>query len=142
MRAGEFIADRNVITRVWMDHGVWPFLTALLYVDQTGDIDFLFENNTYFRDPQQSRTQQKDAGWNAAYGNKLKDTQGQIYKGTVLEHVLVQNLVQFFNVGEHNVIRLENADWNDGLDMGYNRGESAAFMSMYAGNLIKHRRSS
>lgn len=135
-RPGEFIADRNVITRVWMDHGVWPFLTALLYVDQTGDIDFLFENNTYFRDPQQSRTQQKDAGWNAAYGNKLKDTQGQIYKGTVLEHVLVQNLVQFFNVGEHNVIRLENADWNDGLDMGYNRGESAAFMSMYAGNLL------
>ncbi len=135
-RPGEFIADRNVITRVWMDHGVWPFLTTLLYIDQTGDFDFLFEQNTYFRDPQQSRTHQKDPLWSASYGNKLKDTKGEIYKGTVLEHILVQNLVQFFNVGEHNIIRLENADWNDGLDMAFNRGESVAFMSMYAGNLL------
>lgn len=133
---GEFIADRNVITRVWMDHGVWPFLTTLLYIDQTGDFDFLFEQNTYFRDPQQSRTHQKDTLWNAAYGNKLKDTKGSIYKGTVIEHILVQNLVQFFNVGEHNIIHLEHADWNDGLDMAHNRGESVAFMSMYAGNLL------
>ncbi len=135
-RPGEFIADRNVITRVWMDHGVWPFLTTLLYIDQTGDFDFLFEHNTYFRDPQQSRTHQKDPLWNAAYGNKLKDTKGETYQGTVLEHILVQNLVQFFNVGEHNIIRLENADWNDGLDMAFNRGESVAFASMYAGNLL------
>lgn len=135
-RPGEFIADRNVITRVWMDHGAWPFLTTLLYVDQTGDFNFLLEQNTYFRDPQQSRTHQKDPLWSAAYGNKLKDTKGEIYKGTVIEHVLVENLVQFFNVGEHNLIRLENADWNDGLDMAFNRGESAAFMSMYAGNLL------
>ena len=135
-RPGEFIADRNVITRVWMDHGVWPFLTALLYIDQTGDFDFLFEQHTYFRDPQQSRTHQKDTLWTAAYGNKLKDTRGDVYKGTVLEHILVQNLVQFFNVGEHNLTRLENADWNDGLDMAFNRGESVAFMSMYAGNLL------
>lgn len=135
-RPGEFIADRNVITRVWMDHGVWPFLTTLLYVDQTGDFDFLLEHNTYFRDPQQSRTHQKDSLWNSGYGNKLKDTTGEVYKGTVIEHILVQNLVQFFNVGEHNLIRLENADWNDGLDMAFNRGESVAFMSMYAGNLV------
>lgn len=135
-RPGEFIADRNVITRVWMDHGVWPFLTTLLYIDQTGDFDILFENSAYFRDPQQSRTHQKDPLWNASYGNRLKDTKGEAYQGTVLEHILVQNLVQFFNVGEHNIIRLENADWNDGLDMAFNRGESVAFMSMYAGNLL------
>jgi cellobiose phosphorylase len=135
-RPGEFIADRNVITRVWMDHGVWPFLTTLLYIEQTGDFDFLFEQNTYFRDPQQSRTHQKDSLWTAAYGNKLKDTRGEVYKGTVLEHILVQNLVQFFNVGEHNLTRLENADWNDGLDMAFNRGESVAFMAMYAGNFL------
>ena len=24
---GEFIADRNNITRVWMDHSFWPFVT-------------------------------------------------------------------------------------------------------------------
>ncbi|MBL8012321.1 MAG: cellobiose phosphorylase, partial [Candidatus Omnitrophica bacterium] len=135
-RPGEFIADRNVITRVWMDHGVWPFLTTLLYIDQTGDFDFLLEQHTYFRDPQQSRAHQKDSLWTAAYGNKLKDNKGEIYRGTVIEHILVQNLVQFFNVGEHNIIRLENADWNDGLDMAPGRGESVAFMSMYAGNLL------
>lgn len=34
---GEFIADRNGISRVWMDHAVWPFMTTKLYLDQTGD---------------------------------------------------------------------------------------------------------
>ncbi len=135
-RPGEFIADRNVITRVWMDHGIWPFLTTLLYVEQTGDFNILLDQNTYFCDPQQSRTFQKDSLWTPAYGNKLKDASGEIYKSTILEHILVQNLVQFFNVGEHNLIRLENADWNDGLDMAFNRGESVAFMSMYAGNFL------
>ncbi|MDD2702756.1 MAG: cellobiose phosphorylase, partial [Candidatus Omnitrophica bacterium] len=41
----------------------------------------------------------------------------------------------FFNVGGHNVVRLENADWNDGLDMASERGESAAFSFMYAYHL-------
>jgi hypothetical protein len=31
---------------------------------------------------------------------------------------------------------LESADWNDGLDMAFNRGESVAFMCAYAGNLF------
>ena len=35
---GEFIADRNNITRVWMDHAFWPFVTTRLYIDQTGDL--------------------------------------------------------------------------------------------------------
>ena len=135
-KPGEFIADRNAISRVWMDHGVWPFLTTLLYIHQTGDIDLLFEAATYFRDPQLSRTLAKDASWNASYGNQLKTRGGKAYTGTVLEHILVQNLVQFFNVGEHNLIRLESADWNDGLDMAFKRGESVAFMSIYGGNLL------
>ncbi|VAW45292.1 FIG00709965: hypothetical protein [hydrothermal vent metagenome] len=132
---GEFIADRNAIARVWMDHGVWPFMTLLLYVNQTGDYNILFEQNTYFRDVQMSRTFQKDEVWTPEYGNKLKDVKGNTYKGTLIEHVLLQNLVQFFNVGEHNITRLESADWNDGLDMGFDRGESVTFMSAYAGNL-------
>ena len=136
-KAGEFIADRNAITRVWMDHGVWPFLTTLLYIDQSGDVDFLFEETTYFCDPQMSRSMEKNPLWTAAYGNFLKDKSGVVHQGTVLEHVLLQNLVQFFNVGEHNITRLESADWNDGLDMAFKRGESVAFMSMYAGNLLK-----
>ena len=134
---GEFIADRNMITRVWMDHGAWPFLTISLYVDQTGDYDILFKETTYFRDTQQSRAVEKDMGWHPAYGSKLKSKAGHIYQGTILEHILVQNLAQFFNVGEHNIIRLENADWNDGLDMASHRGESAAFMSFYGGNFLK-----
>jgi len=136
-KPGEFIADRNVITRVWMDHGCWPLLTLLLYVHQSGDTDILLNKQTYFRDPQLSRTFDKDHAWTYAYGNKLLDAKGRAYEGTILEHVLVQHLTQFFNVGEHNIIRLENADWNDGLDMAFARGESVPFSAFYAGNLLK-----
>jgi len=136
-RPGEFLADRNAITRVWMDHGAWPFLTLLLYVDQSGDFDILLQNQSYFRDPQLSRTHDKDIGWISQYGNKLLDKKGHVYEGSILEHLLVQHLTQFFNVGEHNIIRLEGADWNDGLDMAASRGESVAFSSFYAGNLLK-----
>ncbi len=132
---GEFIADRNAITRVWMDHGAWPWLTLSLYMEQTGDLDILWTTNSYFRDVQLSRAQRKDAGWSLTEGTRLCDRAGRVYEGTVLEHILVEHLVQFFNVGEHNLIRLENADWNDGLDMAADRGESVAFSSFYAGNM-------
>ncbi|MBU0468942.1 MAG: cellobiose phosphorylase [Candidatus Omnitrophica bacterium] len=134
-RPGEFIADRNAITRVWMDHGVWPFTTILLYINQTGDFDILLEKNAYFKDVQLSRSFNKDHKWATESGNKLRDRKGKIYTGTIIEHILLQNLVQFFNVGEHNISRLESADWNDGLDMAFDKGESVAFMSFYAGNL-------
>jgi cellobiose phosphorylase len=65
----------------------------------------------------------------------LRDRGNKIYRGTILEHLLIENLVQFFNVGEHNIIRLENADWNDGLDMASEKGESVTFSFMYAHNL-------
>ena len=135
-KPGEFIADRNAITRVWMDHGVWPFLTTMLYVDQTGDDAFLFEPVAYFSDPQMARGTARDTDWLPARGNQLKDIKGGIYRGTVLEHILIQHLVQFFNVGEHNITRLESADWNDGLDMAFKRGESVAFAAFYGGNLL------
>jgi len=134
---GEFLADRNAITRVWMDHGAWPLLTVMLYVDQSGDFDILQERQSYFRDPQLSRTHEKDIGWVSQYGHKLLDKKGHVYEGTILEHLLVGHLTQFFNVGEHNIIRLESADWNDGLDMASTRGESVAFSSFYGGNLLK-----
>lgn len=135
-RPGEFIADRNAITRVWMDHGVWPLATLNLYIQQTQDYAILEEKISYFRDLQLSRTFAKDTSWTPSAGEKLKDKNGEIYHGSILEHVLVQHLVQFFNVGEHNIIRLESADWNDGLDMAFKRGESVAFTSFYAGNLL------
>ncbi|MBF0618777.1 MAG: cellobiose phosphorylase [Candidatus Omnitrophica bacterium] len=135
-KPGEFMADRNAITRVWMDHGAWPFLTTLLYINQSGDTDLLFEKAPYFADLQASRTFEKNTAWTPAYGSQLKGRKDGVYYGTVLEHILVQNLVPFFNVGEHNITRLESADWNDGLDMAFKRGESVAFMSFYAGNLL------
>jgi len=132
---GEFIADRNNISRVWMDHGIWPLLTLDLYINETGDFNILFEKAGYFRNHEIKRAAQIDHNWNLACGNKLRTASGKPYSGTILEHLLVENLVQFLNVGSHNHIRLEGADWNDGLDMAGENGESVAFSSMYAQNL-------
>ena len=132
---GEFISDRNNISRVWMDHGAWPLLTLDLYMHETGDFDILLEEASYFRDHQLCRAAEIDYDWDNFYGQKLKTASGKIYKGTIFEHLLVQNLVQFFNVGAHNHVRLEGADWNDGLDMAQENGESVAFSCMYAYNL-------
>ena len=52
----------------------------------------------------------------------------------IIEHILLQQLCAFYEVGEHNHIRLRNADWNDALDMAGDRGESVAFTSAYAYN--------
>lgn len=132
---GGFLADRNNIPRTWMDHGCWPTYTTLLYVDQTGDLDFLLKDREYFRDPQLHRCRKRDTRWTEAYGNELRARNGRVYLGSVFEHMLVQNLTAFYNVGEHNVCRLEGADWNDGLDMADDRGESVAFTAFYAWNL-------
>ena len=134
-KQGEFIADRNNITRVWMDHGAWPYLTTALYIEQTGDIEFLAEKNSYFKDMQVSRGEDKDLDWNDAQGNKQLTANAEAYEGTVLEHLLIQHVTSFFDVGEHNHIRLRGADWNDGLDMADERGESVAFTALYGGNL-------
>lgn len=134
-KQGEFIADRNNITRVWMDHGAWPYLTTELYIQQTGDIEFLTEENTYFKDVQVCRGEGKDTDWTDAQGNKQMTFNVEPYTGTVLEHMLIQHLTAFYDVGEHNHIKLRGADWNDGLDMADERGESVAFTALYGGNL-------
>lgn len=133
--AGVFKADRNDIPRVWMDHGAWPLLTTQLYIDQTGDLGFLLRKQVYFRDRWVDRGQGVDPAWEPAGGTVLRAADGSVYRGTVLEHLLVQHLTAFFNVGEHNIIRLEGGDWNDGLDMAREHGESVAFTCLYAGNL-------
>lgn len=134
-KQGEFIADRNNIVRVWMDHGAWPYLTTRLYMQQTGDIEFLTEANTYFKDAQICRGEKRDDHWNDTIGNKQMTEDALPYEGTVLEHLLIQHLTSFYDVGEHNHIRLRGADWNDGLDMAEERGESVAFTALYGGNL-------
>src|SRR3989338_6985636 len=109
---GEFIADRNNLSRVWMDHGIWPLLTLDLYINETGDYSILYEKAPYFCDRHPPKA-----------------------KGTILEHLLLQHLRQFKNLGAHKFIRLEDADWNDGLYMAKEFGESVAFSCMYAHNL-------
>lgn len=131
---GNFIADRNKINRVWMDHGIWPYLTTRLYINRTGDPDFLLTGQTYFRDHQLSRARRVDTGFRQK-DFLLRDGKGRVVSGSILEHILVQNLVQFFNVGRHNIVRLENADWNDGMDMAADKGESVAFSFMYVHTL-------
>ncbi|HPJ24160.1 MAG TPA: cellobiose phosphorylase, partial [Bacillota bacterium] len=133
---GQFLADRNHIARVWMDHGSWPFITTKLYLDKSGDYAFLFEHQKYFSDQFSHYTKMVD--------NRHIDTEhiqktesGAFYSGTILEHLIIQNLIPFFNVGNHNNIRIEGADWNDALDMASKKGESVAFTSLYASNLIE-----
>lgn len=134
-KPGEFIADRNNIPRIWMDHGSWPLLTTKLYLDQSGDTEILFEKLSYFQDQFTHYTKQTNPSL-INKDNTLKTFEGKEYEGTLLEHLFIQNLVPFYNVGKHNNIRLEDADWNDGLDMAPGNGESVAFTSFYGQNLI------
>ena len=67
-KQGEFIADRNNITRVWMDHGVWPFMTTKLYIDQTGDVEILNQPVAYFKDKQVERGTGIDEEWKQEQG--------------------------------------------------------------------------
>ncbi|MFH1622670.1 MAG: cellobiose phosphorylase [Candidatus Omnitrophota bacterium] len=134
-KPGVFISDRNKISRVWMDHGLWPFFTLALYMDQTGDLNILFKQVAYFRDSQILRAKSIDCNWDGSY--YLKTNINKVYKSSILEHLLIQHLVPFFNVGPHNNIRLENADWNDGLDMAPDKGESVTFSAFYAYSLYK-----
>lgn len=136
-RQGEFIADRNGIARVWMDHGVWPFITTKFYIDQTGDAEILEEKVSYFKDGQIERGGGLDAEWDISYGLKQKCGNGEVYEGSILEHLLLQHLCAFYEVGSHNHIRLRGADWNDALDMAAERGESVAFTCAYVGNLMQ-----
>lgn len=132
---GNFIADRNGISRVWMDHALWPQMTTKLYIDQTGDIDILNRPASYFKDAQADRGTQIDALWDAGQGSLLRTEGNDIYTGTILEHLLIQQLTAFYEVGDHNIYRLRGADWNDALDMAPEHGESVAFTCAYAGNL-------
>lgn len=133
---GEFIADRNNICRVWSDHGAWPFFTTLLYINQSGDLDFLFEQQTYFKDRLALRCTEADELWTPEYGNRQRTESNTVVSATVLEHILVQNLTAFFNAGDHNNTRIEGADWNDAFDMAKDKGETVAFTAFYAGNLL------
>ena len=132
---GNFIADRNGIARVWMDHAFWPFKTLRLYIDQTGDYQILEELAPYFKDAQVCRGEAVDGTWSVSVGSQQMTRNKEVYRGTLIEHLLIENLCAFYEVGEHNIIKLRGADWNDALDMASEHGESVAFTFAYAGNL-------
>lgn len=135
-KPGEFIADRNNIPRTWMDHGAWPYFATRLYIDLSGDLEFLFIKQIYFKDHLHNRSKQVDKKWTKEYGNNLRDKNNRVYKGTILEHVLLQQITAFYNVGEHNNMKIEGGDWNDGFDMASGKGESVAFTALYGSNLM------
>jgi cellobiose phosphorylase len=134
---GQFAADRNSISRVWMDHGVWPFFTTKMYIDQTGDIGILLEQAPYWRDHQIWRAKRKDEAWRPSDGNRVRTPAGDDHRGSLIEHILIQHLTCFLNVGSHNNIKLEDGDWNDQLDMAPDKGETVPFSAFYGGNLIR-----
>lgn len=132
---GKFISDRDKISRVWSDHGVWPFLTLKHYIDLTGDYKILFKETGFFKDRLFKRSKEISSSSIPEKDFSLKDAKGRKYKSSILDHLLIENLVQFLNTGRHNNLRIEGGDWNDGLDMAKDKGESLAFSSMYAYNL-------
>ncbi|MBR3082899.1 MAG: cellobiose phosphorylase, partial [Clostridiales bacterium] len=134
-KKGEFIADRNGIPRVWMDHGFWPVFTVDFYIRTTGDYDFLFAEQPYFKDRMILRGERFDDEFDPNSDPKETTVSGEVYKGTVLEHMLTEVVTQFFDCGEHGNMRLRGADWNDALDMASVKGESVAFTAAYAGAL-------
>ncbi len=134
---GNFLADRNGIARVWMDHALWPLMTTKLYIDQTGDIGILNQQVPYFKDAQAMRGTALDPLWNPKEGSCQRTQDHDVYTGSILEHLLIQQLTAFYEVGSHNIYRLRDADWNDALDMASQKGESVAFTCAYAGNLLE-----
>lgn len=142
-KQGEFVADRNSIVRVWMDHGLWPFMTTEFYIKQTGDIRLFEEQVPYFKDALCYRGQGRDEKWEALQGTwqlcgvAASEQDMEVAKGTILEHILLQNITAFYDVGDHGHIKLRGADWNDGFDMAAEHGESVAFTAAYGGNLTQ-----
>ena len=132
---GEFKADRNNIARMWMDHGAWPLITLKLYIENNNDYDILNEEVPYFKDSHIDFSTNIDKEYTESYGNQQLTINNEVYYGSIIEHLLVENLPIIHNVGKHNNLRLMGADWNDALDMAKDKGESVAFTAFYASNL-------
>lgn len=132
---GEF-AHRSGLGRTWSDHGVWPYFTTRLYIDLTGDTGILLTKAPYFKDHITRRGRGTDPHWAPSDGLRQKTTGGEEYSGTILEHLLIQNLTSFYNVGVHNLTLLEAGDWDDTMDMARENGETVQFTAFYAANLM------
>ena len=135
-KPGEFKADRNNVPRTWSDHGTWPVFALNFYIHQTGNTEVLFQHIPYWKDVFICRSKRKDERYQASQGFWQLTTQGNVYQGSVLEHILIQQLTAFYHVGENNNLLLEGGDWNDTLDMAKEKGESVCFYNFYQHNFI------
>lgn len=133
---GEFKADRNNIPRTWCDHGTWPVFVLNFYINQTGDLSILDKEITYWKDMFINRSKMIDGNWEDEQGHSQRTSDNKIYKASIFEHLLIQQLSAFYNVSDHNILLLEGADWNDTYDMAREKGASVCFFSFYAYNFI------
>ncbi|MDR2426645.1 MAG: hypothetical protein LBD46_05650 [Endomicrobium sp.] len=123
-RTKEFGSDE--INGLWCDHPYWTVQTVMILVNFLGDYDFLFRSEiAYFKDAYRSRGEVKDFNWKAGAIGNQKTSSGSIYKGTVIEHLLVQMLTMFYDVGNNNLLKQKRADWNDAVDQV--KGENITF---------------
>ncbi|MCL2335390.1 MAG: hypothetical protein FWC57_04940, partial [Endomicrobia bacterium] len=111
---------------LWCDHPYWTAQTVMILINFLGDYDFLFRDGiAYFKDGYRSRGEVKDLDWKAGTIGNQKSAKGAVYKGTVIEHLLVQLLTMFYDVGSNNLLKQKRADWNDAVDQV--KGENVTF---------------
>ncbi|MDD5644706.1 MAG: hypothetical protein PHO00_04600 [bacterium] len=123
-RTGKFGSDK--INGLWCDHPYWTAQTVLLFADYIGKPDYCVrEKAPYFRDLYLSRGDLVDKNWVGDVTGFAKDKRRKKVFGTVLEHILLQNLTMFFDCGKNGFLSIKRADWNDGMDQLW--GESVTF---------------
>ncbi|MBN1824142.1 MAG: hypothetical protein JW803_07480 [Endomicrobiales bacterium] len=123
-RTKEFGSDE--INGLWCDHPYWTAQTVMLLINFLGDVHFLLKGGiAYFKDCYRNRGETKDLGWKAGLIERQKTKSGEVYKGTVAEHLLTQLLTMFYDVGRNNLLRQKRADWNDAVDQV--KGENVTF---------------
>ncbi|AKL97787.1 GH36-type glycosyl hydrolase domain-containing protein [Endomicrobium proavitum] len=123
-RTKEFGSDE--VNGLWCDHPYWTAQTVMLLINFLGDYGFLLKSGiAYFKDCYRSRGEVKDDTWKKGVIDNQKTASKTVYKGTVLEHLLVQLLTMFYDVGNNNLLKQKRADWNDAVDQV--KGENVTF---------------
>lgn len=130
-RTKEFGSDE--VNGLWCDHPYWTAQTVMILINFLGDPEFLFKEGIgYFKDCYQNRGESKNDKWEKGYIEKQKSVSGKSYCGTVIEHLLVQIMTMFYDVGKNNLLKQKRADWNDAVDQV--GGENVTFSFALAQN--------
>lgn len=130
-RTKEFGSDE--VNGLWCDHPYWTAQTVMILINFLGDPKFLFKEGIgYFKDCYQNRGETKNPDWKKGYIENQKTTAKKQYSGTVIEHLLVQIMTMFYDVGQNNLLKQKRADWNDAVDQV--RGENVTFSFALAQN--------